>query len=584
MRYRFMFVFFILTVLPFVLVGYIALSKSEKTIRSSNLDSVVQASKNLDHFLRYVLNEQDKIMASDETQELLDGGKLAAQLGEIPYANKLSAYTDTLNYANKLFKIRLFPLEPSRYPAYMKSVYGPAELEQVPWFAEIVTKGRFFWKVFGPADHPSLYVQPTLGSVKRLHSLKTFQPTGVAVMEIRPAMLAEFIDPVKQFDNQRLMLVHKDQAIIYSTDGSYDGKDAEELERELSVPFVSKTMKYAGTESLVNVSALLGGELKLVSVVPMKDLNNPVAVLNKLTIAFLVFYFLMSLALAWYITVKYTSPISSLVRQMKILARNQFNEAALANSNWVKRSDEVGWLYRGMSHMVSEIHKLLEETREFEKRKKQLEFQVLNYQINPHFLYNTLDTIRWKAEAHQVAEISEMVSSLSSLFRLSLNGGRELTTVRRELELLKSYIQIEKVRQSSLVRMMYRIEEDIMELPLIRLILQPLVENAIRHGIAGKGDAGIIIIQGTLEEDGICFRITDNGAGMAEDVRDRLLDPSAESRQDREGGLGLINVHERLRHYFGEPYGLDIQSEPGRGTTVILLHPRLPDNTTEIDR
>ncbi|OBZ15792.1 sensor histidine kinase [Bacillus sp. FJAT-26390] len=581
MRYRFMFVFFILIVVPFVLVGYIALSNSEKTIYASNLDSVVQSGKNLDQFFYYVMNEQDKIMASDDMQALFNP-MLNDPQDEIGYTNKLISFTDTLNYSNRLFKIRLFPLDPSEHPTYMKSTYRSIDMKEVPWFADIATNGRSFWKVFETADHPSLFVQATLGSVKRLHSLSTFEPLGIVIMEIRPSILAEFIDPVKQFDNQRLMLINKNNQIIYSTDNQYGSID-KDLWQVLERPLVSKTMDYEGLKSLVNVSAILRDELRLVSIVPLKDLNNPVAVLNKLTVAFLVFYFLLSLFLAGYITIKYTNPISLLVRQMKILARNNFKEDAITNSKLVERSDEVGWLYRSMSNMIREINKLLKETKESEKRKKQLEFQVLAYQINPHFLYNTLDTIRWKAEAHHIDEISEIVSSLGSLFRLSLNGGKELTTVRRELELLASYIHIEKVRQSSLVRIMYRIEEEIQHLPFMRLVLQPLVENAIRHGIADKGDAGMILVQGSLEKGGICFRITDNGPGIPDDIRLTLLDNARETRIDFEGGLGLINVHERLRHYFGESYGLEIESEKDRGTTIVLLHPVLPLNTTDLD-
>ncbi|WP_052350491.1 sensor histidine kinase [Paenibacillus gorillae] len=581
MRYRFMFVFFILIAVPFALVGYIALSKSEKTIHNSNLDSVVQTGKNLDNFFYYVRNEQDKIMASDEMQTLFND-ELNDHIDEIDYANKLIAYTDTLNYANKLFKIRLFPLRPDEHPTYMKSAYDVVDLNHVPWFEDIVANGRSFWKVFGPEDHPSQFVQSTLGSVKRLHSLKTFQPLGIVVMEIRPSILAEFIYPVKQLDNQKLMLVNKNNEVIYSTDDKYVEIE-DSLKPVLLDSQISKTMNYEGKSSLISASAVMDGELRLVSIVPLKDLNNPVAVLNKLTLAFLIFYFLLSIFLAGYLTVKYTSPISSLVRQMKVLARNNFKEDSLSSTNLVERSDEVGWLYRGMHNMIGEINKLLIETKESEKRKKQLEFQVLAYQINPHFLYNTLDTIRWKAEAHHIDEISEIVSSLGSLFRLSLNGGKEITNVRRELELLKAYVHIEKVRQSSLVRITYRIEEEILHLPFMRLVLQPLVENAIRHGIADKGDAGMILIQGGLEEHGICFRITDNGPGIPDEIRQTLLDPAAETRHGREGGLGLINVHERLRHYFGEAYGLEIESEINKGTTIVLWHPVLPEDITELD-
>ncbi|MDQ6421464.1 sensor histidine kinase [Paenibacillus sp. LHD-117] len=581
MRYRFMLVLFALIVIPFALVGYLAWSKSEKTIRGSHLDSVAQNAKNLDNFFRYVMNEQDKIMASEELQALFDPTQNDPS-DEISYSNKLIAYTDALNYSNKLFRIRLFPLRPSEHPTYMRSAYGSLDLEQAPWFANIATKGRPFWKRYDSADHPNLFIQPTLGYAKRLHSLKTFSPLGVVVMEIRPSILEEFILPMRQFRNQELLLVDMNGYPAYSSNGRYNAVEPSLL-NALKPSLASATIKRAGRKSLLSFSAVLGNEMRLVSIVPNKDLNNPIAVLNKVTAALLGFYFLLSLFLAGYLTMTYTNPISQLVRRMKAMARSDFKEDTLADTRYAGRSDEVGLLYRGMSAMVGEIHRLLKETKESEKRKKQLEFQVLAYQINPHFLYNTLDTIRWKAEAHHVGEISEIVSSLGSLFRLSLNGGRELTNVERELELLKAYVDIEKTRRSRPIRVTYMIEEEIRMLPLMRLVLQPLVENAIRHGISGKGEAGMIIVQGGLEEDKLIFRITDNGPGIPEEIARELLIPAAPSRKEREGGLGLINVHERLMHYFGEPYGLEIESEAGKGATVVLKHPVLSKDSTDLD-
>ena len=582
MRYRFMRVFFALIVIPFALVGYLAWSKSEKTIRGSHLDSVVQTAKNLDNFFQYVVNEQDKIMASDELQALFDPAR-NDPADEIAYSNKLIAYADSLNYSNKLFRIRLFPLHPSEHPTYMRSAYGSLDLEQAPWFADISANGRPFWKRFDSADHPNLFVQPTLGNAKRLHSLKTYAPLGVVVMEIRPSILEEFIHPMRQFRNQELLLVDKNGFPVYSSNGRYQAVEPGLL-AELKPSLASATIDHDGRKSLLSFSAVMGDELRLISIVPNKDLNNPIAVLNKVTVALLGFYFLLSLFLAGYLTVTYTGPISQLVRRMKAMARSDFKEDTLADTRYADRSDEVGLLYRGMSAMVGEIHRLLKETKDSEKRKKQLEFQVLAYQINPHFLYNTLDTIRWKAEAHNVGEIGDIVSSLGSLFRLSLNGGRELTSVERELELLKAYVDIEKSRRSRPIRVTYMIEEEIRGLPLMRLVLQPLVENAIRHGISGKGETGMIIVQGGLEEEKLVFRVTDNGPGIPEEIAGELLSPTSEHpRKEREGGLGLINVHERLKHYFGDPYGLEIESEAGKGATIVLKHPVLPKDATDLD-
>lgn len=583
MRYRVLFVFFVLIVVPFLLVGYIALSKSEKTIRQTNLDAVVLTGKNLNSFFHYVQNEQDKLMASDELQELLSRG-VRQGTDEIAFANELLSYIDSVNYSNQLFKIRVLPLDPAAMPTFMHSAYGTQDVASQGWYRSIVQEGRAFWKVFAPAELPGAALEPTLSDIKRLHSLKSFAPLGVVVMDIRPSMLSSFIDPIKQFPNQRIWLLTKDDRIVYATDGRYDDLPADAaMLGTLSPPEASATLKFGGQPSLVNAASLLENELKLVSVTPLADLDNPVSVLSRLNFTFLLFYFALSITLAGYITVKYTNPITSLVREMREIVRHSFSETAVSESRLADRRDEIGWLYRGMYNMIREIQHLLKETKESEKRKKQLQFEVLNYQINPHFLYNTLDTIRWKAEEKQASEIGEIASSLASLFRLTLNRGKEITTVRRELALLQAYLNIEQARQDRPVPVIFRIDDALLELPLMRLILQPLVENAIRHGIADKGEEGMIVVQGGLEDGRIEFRIADNGPGIPEDIRSTLLEPSSAAKRDREGGLGLINVHERLRHYFGEPFGLQAISEPGRGTTIVLIHPVLPDGRTELD-
>lgn len=582
MRYRVLFIFFIVTILPFLLVGYIAWSKAEKTIRSTNLDAVVLTGKNLNYYFQYVQHEQDKLMASDEMQALMS--RLGRPgLDDIAFANELLSYVDSVNYANRLFELRVLPLDPAAAPTYMRSVYGQLNVANQPWFADIVAGGRSNWKLFEPSEMPGAIPEQTFSSVKRLHSLKTYEALGVVVMDIRPAILADFIDPFKQFPNQTLMLVGKDGRIVYTTAGDYAEKLEPELVLAISRSAASDTVKHGGRNSLVNVAPLLGDELKLVSVTPLADLGNPVAVLNRLNYTFLLFYFLLSITLAGYITVKYSNPVTALTRQMKGVVRSGFDESAIVESRFAGRRDEIGWLYRGMYNMIREIKSLLAETKAFEKRKKQLEFEVLNYQINPHFLYNTLDTIRWKAEAGETKEVGEMASSLATLFRLTLNRGREMTTVRREMELLRSYLNIEKARQGGPVYVTFSVEEELMDLPLMRLILQPLLENAIRHGVADKGEDGMILVQGAREDGKIVFRITDNGPGMPDDVRRSLLEAGASAPAGRDGGLGLRNVHERLRLYFGEPYGLEVDSEQGRGTTVVLLHPVLTIDRAETE-
>ncbi|MDG0792521.1 histidine kinase [Cohnella ginsengisoli] len=209
---------------------------------------------------------------------------------------------------------------------------------------------------------------------------------------------------------------------------------------------------------------------------------------------------------------------------------------------------------------------------------------MLTHQINPHFLYNTLEAIRWKAESRQASDISEMVRSLGNLLRLSLNDGRELTTVEREIEHVKAYVAIQSARQDTSIRVVYMIDEDILQLPCMRLMLQPLVENAIKHGTrhAGDGEAVKILIRGSLEPYRLLFEIVDNGPGIPEALRAGLLTAERNVPHQRKG-VGLRNVHERLALYFGERYGLQIENRDEGGTVIGISHPILDTEPAQRD-
>jgi sensor histidine kinase YesM len=247
--------------------------------------------------------------------------------------------------------------------------------------------------------------------------------------------------------------------------------------------------------------------------------------------------------------------------------------------NYLKRQDEIGLLYRGFDQMRSKNQDLIEEVHQSVKTKKELEFQVLSHQINPHFLYNTLESIRWKAEQSNMKEISEMVSALGNLLRLSLNQGQELTTVSREIEHLRAYIHIEKARLDKPFRIMIQVNEDTFQLPLLRLIFQPLIENAIHHGIRDNPETGKIILTGKLEGNDLYFELMDNGKGIPQHIVDEMNDPNYRTHaKGTSGGVGLSNVNKRLKLYFGEAYGLQIICEAGKGTKIIIKHPVLPEN------
>jgi two-component system sensor histidine kinase YesM len=239
--------------------------------------------------------------------------------------------------------------------------------------------------------------------------------------------------------------------------------------------------------------------------------------------------------------------------------------------------DEIAELCHSFNVMIEKIKNLLEYTIEEQEHIKKLELKALQAQINPHFLYNTLDAIVWMTEADRKKEVVEITKTLSRFFRIVLSKGEEWISVRDEIDHVKSYLSILKVRYRDILEYEVDCEEDILECPILKLTLQPIVENALYHGIKNTRDGGKVSIRGMKRgRKELLFQVVDNGAGMEREELERIrteininpLEVTGES------GFGLRNVNQRIKLYYGAPWGLDIESSPGEGTSVSVVIPK----------
>lgn len=231
-------------------------------------------------------------------------------------------------------------------------------------------------------------------------------------------------------------------------------------------------------------------------------------------------------------------------------------------------NDEITLLCRNFNKMSGKLKELIQKVYSVQIKQKEAEFNALQSQINPHFLYNTLDNIYWMGRMEKAFETCKLVEALSKLFRLSLNSGKEITTVRAEIDHIKNYIVIQQARYKDMITFSLHADEELMDCITLKLILQPLVENFIVHGIEKKGESGRIDITIKEEKGKLLFVITDNGSGVnVEEIRELLGKAGNENR-----GLAIKNVNDRIRLYFGEEYGLDF-SNGESGTTVVVSQP-----------
>jgi two-component system sensor histidine kinase YesM len=236
--------------------------------------------------------------------------------------------------------------------------------------------------------------------------------------------------------------------------------------------------------------------------------------------------------------------------------------------------DEIGELGLGFNEMIGRIQGLIDQVYAEQLSKREAELRILQEQIKPHFLYNALDTIQWMAQEHRVDDVVSMVGALSSLFRIGLSKGREFISLSSELEHVESYLHIQKMRYEDKFDYSITCDPELRSRQVLRLTLQPLVENAIYHGIKERRGHGTLLVEAGLDGGDLILIVADDGVGMTAEALAQLslsLDGGGLSL----GGYGVRNVHERIRLTFGKPYGLSFESVLGEGTVVTVRHPDL---------
>lgn len=234
---------------------------------------------------------------------------------------------------------------------------------------------------------------------------------------------------------------------------------------------------------------------------------------------------------------------------------------------------ETSMLSTSLNAMIDKINELLEQVTTEQIRLRKAEFELLQSQINPHFLYNTLDAIVWLAESGEKEKVVSTVSSLSNFFRASLNQGKDIVTVKEDIGHVRSYLEIQQIRYQDILDYEIDIPDEINSYLIPKITIQPLVENALYHGIKNKRGKGKITITGAKHEDYITISIADNGLGITDERLKVVLNNINNRSESEKTTFGLYNVNERIRLDFGEEYGIQIDSEYGSGTTVSVKLP-----------
>ena len=262
-----------------------------------------------------------------------------------------------------------------------------------------------------------------------------------------------------------------------------------------------------------------------------------------------------------------TLPIQKLCDTMKKVQEGDFSSTDVV----VDSRNEIGSLTKSFDVMTHRIQELMEQNVHEQEQKRKSELKALQSQINPHFLYNTLDSIIWMAEGKKNEEVVLMTASLARLLRQSISNEDEEVPIANEVEYAKGYLTIQKMRYKDKLEFQIDVDSSILYIPLIKLVLQPIIENAIYHGLKYKESKGLLIVKGFMKDGNAVLQVIDDGVGMDEETLAHIYDKHKVNYHSN--GVGVYNVQKRLKLYYGDDYGITYKSEPGKGTIATITIP-----------
>lgn len=315
---------------------------------------------------------------------------------------------------------------------------------------------------------------------------------------------------------------------------------------------------------------------RTVGVFPTRDSISEVRQIQFYVVSFVFVVCLFGLSASLWFSRSIAQPIFRLMSYMR-----RAETGNLRPGRWSDRADEIGMLGNSYNRMLAQIRQLISLNELRERQKRDAEMRSLQEHIKPHFLYNTLDTIHWMARKEGAEDVSGMVGALSRLFRIGLSKGQDYIPLHSEIEHMTSYMQIQQTRYRDRLQYTLNIPEELRDLFVLKLLLQPLIENAIYHGIKGRRGPGHIRVEARLEHNRLLLTIHDNGAGMSNErlaEMQQLLEAPLASLEASSPGMtgksyGMLNVQARLRLSFGDEYGIVLESQEGEGTSVTIIHP-----------
>lgn len=527
-----------------------------------------QVNNDIDSYIGYMENISVIVADNSDVWDYLFGKELSEEREKELPERILGVFRTITDTRNDIVNIALLPRKREALINQGRARLNPyINVSELAWYQEaeaaggetVISSSHVQNAIFGSYD----WVVTLSRNISRKDDPEA---GGIFFVDLNYSAISDLCERLSLGNRGYIYILDENGGIVYHPQQQliYSGMK-KELITEVMETKESSFLSKDGHLYTVSRSEQTGWIVVGVSMVP--ELMHRADEARKIYLVIALALFLAALALAYLLSDEITKPIKALEKSMKEVEKGNFAHAALD----VREENEIGHLSRNFNMMTEEIKNLMVQRDREQQIKRRSELKALQSQINPHFLYNTLDSIIWMAEWGKNQEVVRMTSSLAKLLRRSISNEQEVVTVAEEAAYTETYLSIQKMRYKDKLEYEILVDPEIMQEKVIKLILQPLVENAIYHGIKYKEGKGLIRIRGFRKGDQMILLVQDDGKGMDVEALAHIFEKH--TRDTRSNGVGLNNVNERIQLYYGEEYGISFQSSPGKGTEAAI---RLP--------
>lgn len=536
----------------------------DRIIQEDNQNIIEQVNGNMDSYLRNMMKVSDSLYYDVIKNKDLSIESIYDEMNLL-YQTNSSAIESIALFSNQGELLEIMPF------ANLKPLVNTLE---EGWFIDAIEKTENMHydtpkvqNLFSYSEYKYKWVVSLSRSVEIKKGKETEQ--GVMLIDMKYSGIEQILDRAKLGNNGYVYLIDGEGEIIYHPRQQLIYSDLIKENNEIAATYKDGNRKevFLGEERVITVKTVGYTGWKIIAVTPQKAIKlnyYQTTIFATFMISFTIFIIVF---MNIFISTRLSEPIKELENSVKKLEKGHLDAEI-----YVGGSYEIEHLGKTIKKMVAQMKKLMDDIVEEHESKKKSELDALQSQINPHFLYNTLDAIVWMVENEKQSEAVRMVTALARLFRISLSKGENIIAVKDELEHVRNYLTIQQMRYKNKFTFEVIAEEDILEMATIKLVVQPLVENAIYHGMEYMDGDGEVIIKAYSQDEGLYISVTDNGLGMPRNVVEKLLIDN-NTIKSKGTGIGLKNVQERIQLYFGNEYGIIIESEPDEGTTMSVYMP-----------